>query len=80
MFHLCLIITAEAGLFESQNVFSMFCWVCSFCLHEDVCLLSGPHSMGMSCFPKSLRSVSMHDATHLRSSFQQPYASMFSEG
>lgn len=75
MFCLCLISTAEAGLFESQNIFTGFCWVCSFCLPEDVCLLSGSHSMDMFCFPKPLPDVTMHDATHLHSSSQQPYAS-----
>lgn len=39
MFWPCLISTAEAGLFESQSIFIGFCWVCSFCLYEDVCLL-----------------------------------------
>lgn len=52
MFCLCLISTAEVGLFESQNIFIGFSWVCSFCLYEDVCLLSGFHSMDMFCFPK----------------------------
>ena len=75
MLRLCLISTAEAGLFESQNIFRGFCWVCSFCLHEDVCLLSGTHSMDMLCFPKSLPDVRMHNATHLHSSSQQLHAS-----
>lgn len=76
MFCLSLISTAEAGLFESQNIFRGFCWVCSFCLHKDVCLLPGSHSMVMFCFLKPLPDVRMHDATDLHSSSQQPCASM----
>lgn len=80
MFRLCLISTAEAGLFESQNIFRGSCWVCSFCLHEDVCLLSGSHSVDSFCFPKPLPDVRMHDAAHLPSAALCIHTETYFEG
>lgn len=67
MFHLCLISTAEAALLGSHSIFRLFCWLCSFYPHEDVCLLCGLYSRNMFCFPNPLLNVRMHGASHLHS-------------
>lgn len=71
MFCLCLISTVETGLFESQNNFRRFSWICySAYMKTTVCC---PVCIAWTC---SLPDFRMHDATHVHSSSQHPYTSM----